>query len=89
MHTEPPTPEPPGAPLSARDRLGPALLRPRQAAAYLGVSMKTLNRIPIRRVYIDNVEERLRRYRLADLDEAKERLAARALARAIKPTPRS
>lgn len=77
-----PTPEAPGAPLSARERLGPPLLRPKEAAAFLGMSMKTLRRVGVRRV---RYAKRTFRYRIADLEEAKERLAARALARANNP----
>lgn len=44
------------------------LMRPREAAAYLNVSLKTLNRLPIRRVYLDDQNENLRRYRPEDLE---------------------
>ena len=82
MQPEPPTPQTPESPLSARDRLGPALLRPKEAAAYLNISMKTLRRVGVRRVRYTN---RTFRYRIAYLYEAREQMAARALARANKP----
>lgn len=82
MPPEPSGPESPEVPRSARDRLGPALLRPKEAAAYLNISMKTLRRVGVRRVCY---AKRTFRYRITDLEEAKERLAASAAARANKP----
>lgn len=41
------------------------LLRPRQAAAYLNVSLKTLRRLPLKRV---RITDRTWRYRVPDLE---------------------
>ena len=52
-------------------RLQP-LLRPQEAAEFLGISTKTLRRIGVKRVAYS---DRTMRYRIADLEDAKARRA--------------